>query len=369
MIPVNRPVITAEDLAAVAAVLEDGWISGDGPIVRQFEEALARTVNTTHAVAVTTGTTACDLTMEALKIRPGDHVILPAMTIISTASHLARLGAHIQVIDADPDTWCMQAETCADAISPATRAVIAVHIYGLPVDLDPILDAARGTSTWVVEDAAEAIGLTYKGRPCGSLGDAGIFSFYANKTVTAGEGGAVVTSNEAIADELRSLKNLCFQAHERFVHQHLGYNARMSSLTAALAESQLRRLDTLVQTKRALGARYSEGLRGHPWLQLPKSRTDYAENSYWVYGVVLLPDAPSDAPKLMTSLRGAGVDTRRFFYPMNRQPALLDAGVVSAEAMPVAEMLWERGLYLPSGVGTTEDEIDRTIDALWGLCR
>ncbi len=368
MIPVNRPLVTPEDVAAVSAVLSDGWISGDGPIVRHFEERLAESVGSTHAVGVSTGTSACDITAEALNIGAGDRVVVPATTIISTASHFARLGAQLEVVDADPLTWCMDTDNAVSVITPETRAVVAVHIYGLPVDMNPILKAARNASAWVIEDAAEAIGLTYRGQPCGSVGDVGIFSFYANKTVTSGEGGAVVTSNDEIAEDVRSLRNLCFQTSERFVHERLGYNARMSSLTAALAQSQLCRLDSLVQRKRALGARYSEGLRGHPWLQLPVASTEYAENAYWVYGVVLLPDAPSDAPELMASLRAYEIDTRRFFYPLNKQPALINAGCVSGQPMPVSENLWHRGFYVPSGVGTTDQEIDATIEALWRVC-
>jgi perosamine synthetase len=368
LIPVNRPLVTPEDVLAVSTVLSDGWISGDGPIVRDFERHLAEAIGTAHAVGLSTGTAACDITAEALKIGSGDRVVVPATTIISTASNFARLGAQLELVDADPLTWCMQTDGAVEAITPDTRAVVAVHIYGLPVDMDPILDAARKVSAWVIEDAAEAIGLSYKGRPCGSIGDIGIFSFYANKTVTAGEGGAVVTSNEQVADEVRSLRNLCFQASERFVHERLGYNARMSSLTAALAQSQLGRLASLVKRKRALGARYSEGLRGHPWLQLPIASTEYAQNSYWVYGVVLQPDAPSDAPEVMASLRARGIDTRRFFYPLNQQPALINAGCVSSRPMPVSENLWHRGFYVPSGVGTTDQEIDETIENLWRVC-
>lgn len=365
MIPVNRPLVTEEDVEAILHAAQGGWISGDGPDVVAFEKALESVLDIPHAVAVSSGTTACDLVVEALEIGQGDQVISPALTIVSTVSAAVRRGAQLTLVDADPDTWCMKANETIDQLTDETALVFPVHIFGLPVDMDPILNSAQALGVPVIEDAAEALGVSYRGRPCGSLGSGAVFSFYANKTVTGGEGGAVVTGDSNLAQAVRSLRNLCFEPEERFVHRRLGFNGRMPNLVAALAASQVKRLESLVAHKRRLGARYLAGLNGHPWLQLPVDVTEYAENSYWVFGVVLLDDAPVDAPELQVSLRNIGVDTRRFFCPLNLQPILRELECVSHEPMPVAERLWERGLYLPSGVGTTDAEIDMTIEALW----
>lgn len=367
MIPVNRPLIEETDIEAVARTLSEGWISGEGPVVAQLEQTIQETLGVEHAVAVSSGTTACDLLMEAIQIGPGDELVAPATTIISTVSHAARRGARLQLVDADPLTWCMTSQGTVERFTSRTRVAFPVHIYGLPVDLDPIMKAADPLGIQVFEDAAEAIGLQYKDRPCGSIGQASIFSFYANKTVTGGEGGLVATRDPHLADRVRSLRNLCFSGDERFVHKGLGFNARMPSLVAALVDAQLTRLTMLVERKRQMGARYQAGLLGHPWLQLPLPQTDEALNAYWVFGVVLLPDAPLRARELQLLLRERGIDTRRFFCPLNLQPILRDMGAVSAEPMPVSEMLWDRGVYLPCGIGTTIEEIDQTVEALWAV--
>ena len=369
MIPVNRPLVTSADVQSVCEILEQGWISGEGPVVEEFERRIAACADSSHAVAVSSGTAACDLLSEAYAIRAGDVIISPATTIISTVSQAVRAGARLELVDADPKTWCMSTSQGVEKMDHDVKAIWLVHLFGLPVDADPLIHAARAHDVRVFEDAAEAIGLTYRGRPCGGLADAGIYSFYANKVVTSGEGGAVVTNDSAIAQRVRSLRNLCFRPEERFVHHDLGYNFRFPSASAALAKSQLSRLDELVVRKREIGHRYLAGLKGHPWLTLPVKSTDYADNVFWVFAVVLSPDAPSSAETMRDRLREAGIDSRRFFCPLNLQPVLQSMGAVTAEPMPVSEMLWERGFYLPSGLGTTDEEIDITIEALWRIAR
>ena len=369
MIPVNRPTISPSDLEAVRNALIEGWISGESPVVKGLEQELARYAQTEDAVAVASGTGACDLLNESLNLGQGDVILSPATTIISTISHAVRRGVRLDLVDADPATWCMQTSTTVEKLRPDLRAVWLVHLFGLPVDLDPILAKANELGISVYEDAAEAIGLEYKGKPCGGLAHAGTFSFYANKTVTSGEGGAVVTNDAHLANRVRSLRNLCFDARERFVHYELGFNMRLSSLNAALAHSQLLRLEQLVDRKREIGQRYLEGLAGHPWLQLPLSSLPYAQNCFWVFAVVLLDDAPVDASTLQERLRGREIDSRRFFMPLNLQPVLVEMDSVSREPMPVSENLWMRGIYLPSGVGTRDEEIDRVVDALWDMAR
>jgi perosamine synthetase len=334
-----------------------------------MEGAMAQVVNVDHCVAVSSGTAAIDVLMSALGICENDQVIAPATTIISTVSEAARRGAQLKIVDVDSETWCMSVPQTLEEINKKTKVVVPVHLFGLAVDLDPIIEKAEQNDVFVLEDAAEALGLEYKGNPCGSLGDAGVFSFYANKIVTGGEGGAITTNSSDWASRFRSFRNLCFDPNERFVHHELGINARMPSMTAALVTSQLRRLTELVEKKRAIGHRYLEGLAGHPWLQLPLKQTPTSQNIFWVFGFKLLADAPSDAPTLAKSLRDQGIDTRRFFFPLHLQPALINLGVVDDRSRPVAEELWSRGLYLPSGLGNSCDEIDQSIDALWKVAK
>jgi perosamine synthetase len=369
VIPVSRPLLDESDIDAITETARQGWISGEGPVIAGLEEALKAIIGVEHAIAVSSGTSACDLLSEVAGVGPGDEVVAPAFTIIATVSHAVRRGASLRLVDADPLTWCMPAAETVEKFNDRTKVVLPVHIYGLPVDMDPIMEAAESRGILVFEDAAEAIGLEYKDRNCGSLGHASALSFYANKTVTGGEGGAILTRDPDLAVHLRSLRNLCFIPEERFIHHELGFNARMPSLVAALVRSQLQRLPALIDRKRAMGARYQSGLAGHPWLQLPLAATEAASNSYWVFGVVSLPDAPIGAQGLREKLNEKGIDSRRFFMPLNKQPVLRERQAVTDEPMPVAEMLWERGIYLPCGMGTTIDEIDQTVEALWKIAR
>ena len=366
MIPVNRPLIDSSDLESVTRALSDTFISGETPPVSEMEAALSKATGTSQSIAVSTGTTAIDLVIEALNITPGDHCVVPNFTIISTVSNLLRKGADIEFIDADPETWSMDASAAAAAIRTDTKLVLPVHIYGLPVDMDPIIAAANGTDAFILEDAAEALGVKYKGNPCGSLGHAAIFSFYANKIVTGGEGGAITTSDENLALNLRSLRNLAF-TDERFVHENLGWNARISGLSAALINSQLKRLDSLILKKQLIAKKYLEGLSGHPWLTFMPDKTPYSENAFWVFPILLNSDSPFNAKDMQSKLKSLGVDTRRFFCPMSLQPVVSNYLKVTAGHHPVSTGLWDRGVYLPSGLGTTNDEIETVTSVLWKL--
>lgn len=369
MIPVNRPLIAEEDIAAVMETLRNTWISGDTPPISTLENTLKDILGVKEVVAVNTGTTAIDLAVEALDIKFGDECVVPTFTIMSSVSNLLRNGAKLTVIDSDPETWSMDANLTADAINEKTKLVIPVHIYGLPVDMDPIMNKVAGLQAFVLEDAAEALGVDYNGRHCGSIGDAGIFSFYANKIVTGGEGGAIATNNVAFADRIRYLRNLCFNPKQRFVHEELGWNARLAGLPATLITSQLLRLSRLVDQKTAIAQRYLSGLDGHPWLEFQPAVTSYSRNTYWVFGVVLNDESPHDAETIQEMLRELGVDTRRFFCPLHLQPLAKNYPITTYGKMPVAEKLWDRGFYLPSGLGNTMEEIEKAIGAMWELIR
>ena len=368
-IPVNQPVLDGNEKNYLNACIETGWISSEGPFVTQFEEQFSRLVNRRHAVAVCNGTAALDAAVTALDIGPGDEVILPAFTIISCIAQIVRSSGRPVLVDSDPTTWNMDVSQIAPKITPHTKAIMVVHIYGLPVDMDPVLELARRHGLKVIEDAAEMHGQDYKGRPCGSFGDISTFSFYPNKHITTGEGGMIVTNDDRLAEECRSLRNLCFQPQKRFVHERLGWNLRMTNMQAALGLAQLERLDEFVTRKRRMGQRYTELLSGIPGIELPLARTEYAENIYWVYGLILKDAVPFDAEEAMRRLHKEGIGTRPFFWPMHEQPVLRKIGLFAGETYPVSERLARRGFYVPSGLALTESQMDQVAEALYKVLR
>lgn len=360
-IPVNEPLLDGDEKKLLLECIETGWISSEGPFIKQFEERFAARVGRRHGIAVTNGTAALDAAIEALGIGPGDEVIMPTFTIISCIGQIVRAGARPILVDSDPVTWNMDVGQIEARITPRTKAIMAVHIYGLPVDMDPLLEIARRHGLKVLEDAAQMHGQTYKGQPCGSFGNISTFSFYPNKHITTGEGGMIVTDDDQLAEDCRGLRNLCFQSGKRFVHERLGWNLRMTNMQAALGLAQLERLDAFVGHKRAMGARYDELLQGQVGVQCPLSRTDYAENIYWVFGLVLDAAVPFGAEDAMTRLGEMGVGTRPFFWPMHEQPVFQKMGLFVGERYPVAENLARRGFYIPSGLALTTEQQETVI--------
>ena len=370
-IPVSEPRITETEMASVMNAMRTGWISSAGPALTSFETAWAAYCERSHGVAVSNGTTALELAIEALDLEPGDEVIMPTFTIISCALAVIRAGATPVLVDADAVTWCMDAAQVAGRVTPRTRALMVVHIYGHPCDMDPLLDVAAAHGLAIIEDAAEAHGAEYQsGRDsapvwqrCGSFGTASTFSFYANKIITTGEGGMIVTDDARLAQRLRSARNLAFGHEQRFVHTTLGHQYRLTNLQAALALPQIERISQILVRKRWLGDAYANGLAGVASLELPVQQP-WARHVYWMYGVVLRDDARIDAREFASRLANRGVETRPFFVGMHEQPALRDRGLFAGETYPVAERLARRGLYLPSGLGLTEIQLERVCDAV-----
>lgn len=369
MIPVNAPLLDGNERKYLLECIETGWISSEGPFIKKFEELFSARVNRKHGIAVCNGTAALDAVVDVLGIGPGDEVIVPAFTIISCVGQIVRAGGKPVLVDSDPVTWNMDVSQIEAKITHRTKAIMAVHIYGLPADMAPILEIARRHGLKVIEDAAEMHGQTYMGRPCGSFGDVSTFSFYPNKHITTGEGGMVVVDDNQVADVCRSLRNLCFQPSKRFVHERLGWNLRMTNLQAALGLAQLERLDEFVGRKRRMGERYNKHFSGLTGVQLPLEMTDYAENIYWVYGLVLDSQLGMDAEAAMRHLADKGVATRPFFCPMHMQPVLQRMGLFAGERFPVAERLYRQGFYIPSGMALTDAQIDQVAEAVWKVMR
>jgi len=363
-IPVNEPLLDGNEKAYLAQCIDTGWISSEGPFVEQFESGMAALCGRKYAIAVANGTVALEAAVVALGIGEGDEVILPTFTIISCAGAIVRAGAVPVVIDSDAATWNLDVAQIEHRITSRTKALMAVHIYGLPVDMDPLLELAQRHGLEVIEDAAQMHGQTYRGRPCGSFGKLSTFSFYPNKLVTTGEGGMIVTDDAALAERCRSLRNLCFRAERRFVHEDLGFNYRLTNLQAALGVAQLEKLSDTIVRKRRIGARYRELLAGVKGLQLPIDRTEFAESLYWVYGVVLDDSVDFDAATAMKMLQERGVGTRPFFWPMHEQPVFRRMGLFENEHHPVAERLARRGFYLPSGVALRDEQMIAVAEAV-----
>ncbi|MGR6431464.1 DegT/DnrJ/EryC1/StrS family aminotransferase [Rhizobium sp. PAMB 3174] len=364
MIPVNTPLLKGNEAKYLAQCIETGWISSEGPFVRRFEQLFAEKVGRADGVAVANGSCALDVAVKALEIGPGDEVIMPTFTIISCAGAIIRAGATPVVVDCDAGTWNMTAEGVREKITARTKAIMVVHIYGLPVDMEPILKLALEYGLKIIEDAAEVHGQTYKGKPCGSFGDISTFSFYPNKHVTTGEGGMVMADDPVLLERCRSLRNLCFNEQQRFVHHELGWNYRMSNLQAAVGLAQLEQLDSFILRKRAIGARYQEMLGDLDCFDFAPVATNYADNIYWVFGLVVRPSARRSKPEIVAELAKQKIGTRPFFWPMHRQPVFEKMGLFVGERYPNAEYIAENGFYLPSGLGLSDDDIDAVAKAL-----
>jgi perosamine synthetase len=369
LIPVNEPLLNGNEEKYLIECIRTGWISSEGPFIKQFEEQFAARVGRKYGIAVCNGTAAIEAAVAALDIDSGDEVIMPTFTIISCIGQIVRAGAIPVLIDSDPVTWNMNVAQIEAKITPRTKAIMVVHIYGLPVDMEPLLMLASKHDLKVIEDAAEMHGQTYKGKPCGSFGDISTFSFYPNKHITTGEGGMIVTDDLVLAEKCRSLRNLCFKPEQRFVHDELGWNFRMTNLQAALGVAQLERLDEFVQTKRRMGARYTELLTGTPCIQLPLTHIDSADNIYWVYGIVLDDDIHFNAQEAMTRLGKLGIGSRPFFWPMHEQPVFRKMGLFAGESYPVAERIARRGFYIPSGMALTDEQIEQSAAAVKEILR
>ena len=363
MIPVCVPAVGEKELAYVTDCLRTNWISSKGKYVTEFEERFSAYCGATHGIATVNGTAALHLALAAAGVKKGDEVILPSFTMIATAFAVIYCGATPVVVDAAPDTWTMDPALVEDRVTERTKVILPVHIYGHPCDMDPLMRIAEDHDLLVVEDAAEAHGALYRGRKAGGIGHAGCFSFYANKIITTGEGGMVVTGDEGIAARARALKDLAFDPGRRFIHEEVGFNYRMTNIQAAIGVAQLERINDFVERRRAHAAAYHRLLGGIPGLTLPVE-APWAKNVYWMYGLQVGDAFGMTRDQLAARLAEEGIETRVFFHPMHAQPVFRRMGLFRGERCPVSEMLGNRGLYLPSGSGLEEGEIREICGAI-----
>ncbi|WP_423222615.1 DegT/DnrJ/EryC1/StrS family aminotransferase [Candidatus Amarolinea aalborgensis] len=359
IIPVCEPTLTGNELKYITQAVETNWISSAGSFIREFERKFADLSGARYGVACANGTVALHLALATLGLEPGDEVIIPTFTMIATANAVTYCGGRPVLADAEPCTWNMDLNQVEDRITPRTRAIVPVHTYGHPVDMDALRQIADRHGLLVFEDAAEAHGARYKGRPVGSLGDAACFSFYGNKIITTGEGGMVTTNNEQIARLAWNLRDHAFSHERHFWHKFIGFNYRMTNMQAAIGLAQTEQLEKFVQMRRANAAYYSALLATVPGITTPPE-ADWAMNVYWMYGILVDEKAYGmNRDQLRRALAERGIETRTFFIPMHCQPVYFDQ--YRGQRFPVAEDLCRRGFYLPSASSLTRAEIERVV--------
>lgn len=363
-IPVNEPLLNGNEKKYLCECIDTGWISSEGPFVKEFEQKMGDRAGRKYGIAVANGTAALEVAVQALGIGVGDEVIMPTFTIISCAMAVTKLGAIPVLVDSDIHTWNMNVDEIETRITPKTKAIMIVHMYGLPVEVDRILELAKRYDLKVIEDAAEMHGQSYRGKPCGSFGDISTFSFYPNKHITTGEGGMVVTDDDELAERCRMLRNLCFRKDVRYVHDEISDNYRFTNLQAAVGLAQLERLEEFVERKRAMGKYYTEQLKNTDGLILPVETTDYADNIYWVYGIVLDRQVETDNRTVQKLLAEEGIGSRTFFWCMHEQPVYRKQGLFQGEIYTNAEYLARKGFYIPSGLALTQEQMERVVTAI-----
>jgi len=362
MIPVNEPLLKEKELEYVTDCIRTGWISSAGKYINEFESRWATYCGKKQGIAVSNGTTALDVAAYCIDLKKGDEVILPSFTIISCALAIIKNNAKPVLVDCDPKTWTMDVNEVQEKITSRTRAIMPVHIYGHPVNMDPLLDLAEDHNLTIIEDAAEAHGAEYHSRRgnewkrCGSFGTLSCFSFYANKIITTGEGGMVLTDDETLAKKARAYRDLCFQPPRRFLHNHLGNNYRLTNIQAAIGLAQIDRIDAILRQKRHIADMYSRLLQDLPGIELPVQES-WARNVYWMYGLVLSETTGMTSAEFANTLFERGVDTRPFFIGMHEQPVLKELGLFNNENYPVTTRIAQQGLYLPSGLTLTDSQI------------
>lgn len=366
MIPVFEPVIGEDEIEAVVTAMRRGELSGSfGESIPRFEEAFAAYCGCKYGIAVSSGTAALHLAVAALDFKPSDEVLVSASTNIATA--LAPYHNQLVPIPVDPElrTWNLNLDLIEGLITSKTRAIIPVHLFGHPVDMDRLCQIARKHELIVIEDCAESHGATFRDRKTGSFGAMGCFSFYANKIITTGEGGMIVTNDSKLAEKLKLLRNLAFTT-PRFRHEIAGYNFRMTGYQAAMGLVQCNKIEKIVEEKIRIAQTYNRLLEKVTGLQLPIPST-VGRHVYWMYGVVVQPEFGISRDELQAQLRGAGIDTRTFFCPMNQQPFLRKQAGFREVDCPVADSLWETGFYLPSSPNLNEETIKKIADAITRL--
>ena len=358
-IPVNKPLITREDLNYLNKSISKGWVSSEGPEVKRFENNFSNFIGNKYSVAVSSGTAALEIAIKSLKLKKGDEVIIPNFTIISNAMAVLKEGLNIKLVDCNIKDWNMDIIEIEKKITKKTKAIIATHIYNFPLRVDILKKICRKNKIILVEDAAEVIGQKLNNKLCGSYGDISIFSFYANKQITTGEGGMITTNSKKLYKQSKSLRNLCFGKQDRFNHEDIGWNYRMTNLQASLGVSQLKRIRSIVGRRHRVGNEYFQKLKDNKNIYIPETTRSYAKNIYWVIAFVITnKNLKIDGKKLMKMLLKYGIQTRPFFWPMHKQKVFKEKYKINTSGKyKNSEYISKYGLYLPSSLDIKSNQI------------
>ena len=357
LFPVSIPYVSQKDIYSVSKCLKSGWISSDGPNVLKFEKKFSKYVDRKYSIAVSNGSAALEIAIKALGIKKNDEVLIPNFTIISNALAVIKQQAKPVLIDCNADNWNIKIEDIEKKINKKTKAIIITHIYSFPNDMDKILKICKKRKIFIIEDAAEVIGLKYKNKKCGSFGDISTFSFYANKQITTGEGGMISVNSESLYNKCKSLRNLCFGKINRFNHDDIGWNYRMTNIQASLGLSQMNNVNKVVKKKMAIGKRYYSNLFTNKHIKILSPNNSYSKNIYWVVGIVLK-NKKILAVDLAKKLLKFGIMTRPFFWPMHEQDVFKKMNLFKKTKFPNSSYIARYGLYLPSYYKLKNDEID-----------
>ena len=358
-IPVNKPLITKADANKVYSVLNSGWISSEGSNVKKFEQNFSKFIDHKYSIAVSSGTAALEIAVKCLNLKKGDEVIIPNFTIISNALAVIKLGLKIKLIDCDMENWNMNIKKVEKANTRTTRAIIATHIYNFPLRVDLLKKFFKKKKIFIIEDAAEALGQKIYNKNCGSFGDISTFSFYANKQITTGEGGMITTNNKLFYKKMLSLRNLAFGKKNRFNHDDIGWNYRMTNIQATLGINQLKRINKIVKTRHNVGLQFYQRLKNNKNIYIPEPKKNYAKNIYWVIAILIIKkNIRLDAKKVMDKLNKFGIGTRPFFWPMHKQNILKNLKLYNSKQFKNSEYISKYGFYLPSSLSLKKTEID-----------
>ncbi len=360
-IPVAAPKLGEKELEYVTECVRSSWISSLGRYVREFEEKFSAYCGAKYGIATSSGTTALHLALATIGLKKGDEVIIPSFTMIATANAVTYTGAKPVIVDSEPNYWNIDTNKIEQKINKKTKAIVPVHTYGHPADMDLILDLAEDHGLYTVEDAAEAHGAEYKGNKTGGLGDMGCFSFYANKIITTGEGGMIVTNNEMLAKKARTLRAHAFSEDRHFWHRYVGFNYRMSNLQAAVGLAQLERIEEFVKIRRKNARFYNSLLADAEGITLPPE-AKWAKNVYWMYSVLIENAFGIGRDEMMKRLENTGIETRTFFYPIHVQP--IYAKRYRNKKFPVADELSRKGVNLPSGTTLEKEQIEYIVKCI-----
>ena len=362
-IPVSIPHVSNDDIHSINKVIKKGWISSDGPEVKTFEKKFSKKINRKYSIAVSNGTAALEIAVKALGIKKNDEVIIPNFTIISNALAVIKQNAKPVLVDCDLETWNMNLDEIEKRINKKTKAIIVTHIYSFSNDMDKILKICKKYKIFLIEDAAEVLGLKYKNKMCGSFGDISTFSFYANKQVTCGEGGMISTNNRRLYEKCKSLRNLCFGKIQRFNHDDIGWNYRMTNIQAVLGINQLKRLDKIVQKKMYIGNYYYNKLSKNKNIYMTPPKISYSKNIYWVVGI-LIKKKKILASKIIKILNKHGIGARPFFWPMHDQNIFKKLKIFSKKNYPNSSYLGKYGFYIPSYLKLKNSQMNYIISTI-----